>query len=124
LLILLATTVEHTQTTIGARQVSSRDCEESARRQKIGQAMRTALSGIGAGADLGNSRFELYPLHSKDNTFPGEVFFELAADAIEEAGASREEPIEFEGIRKRYLRECTAHQGPASAQQVRAPGRC
>ena len=54
-------------------------------------------------------RFELHSLHPKNNTFPGEVFLELAADAIEEAGASKEEPIEFEGIRERYLPECTAH---------------
>jgi hypothetical protein len=73
------------------------------------QAIRIALSRIGSGADLGDVRFDLYPLHPKDNTFPGEVFLELAADAIEEAGASREEPIEFEGIRERYLPECTAH---------------
>jgi hypothetical protein len=37
------------------------------------------------------------------------VLLELAADAIDEAGASRAEPIEFEGIRDRYLPECTAH---------------
>jgi hypothetical protein len=73
------------------------------------QAIRTALSGIGSGSDLGELRLELYPLHPKHNTFPGEVFLELAADAIEEAGASRDEPIEFEGIRERYLPECTAH---------------
>ena len=73
------------------------------------QAIRIALSGIGSGADLGDLRFELYALHPKNNTFPGEVFLELAADAIQEAGASREEPIEFEGIRERYLPECTAH---------------
>jgi hypothetical protein len=73
------------------------------------QVIRIGLSGIGAGADLGDLRFELFPLHPKDNTFPGEVFLELAADAIDEAGASREEPIELEGIRERYLPECTAH---------------
>jgi hypothetical protein len=73
------------------------------------QAIRVALSGIGSGADLADLRFELYPLHPKNNTFPGEVFLELAADAIEEAGASRQEPIEFEGIRERHLPECTAH---------------
>jgi hypothetical protein len=73
------------------------------------QAIRIALSGMASGADLGDLRFELYPLHPKNNTFPGEVFLELAADAIEEAGASREEPIEFERIRERYLPECTAH---------------
>ena len=32
-----------------------------------------------------------------------------AADAIELAGASRDTPIEFEGIRERYLPEAVAH---------------
>jgi hypothetical protein len=73
------------------------------------QAIHIALSGIASGADLGDIRFELFALHPKNNTFPGEVFLELAADAIEHAGASREEPIEFEGIRERYLPGCTAH---------------
>jgi hypothetical protein len=73
------------------------------------EAIRTALSGIVSGAELGDVRFELFALHPKNNTFPGEVFLELAADAIQQAGASRDEPIEFEGIRDRYLPECTAH---------------
>jgi len=54
-------------------------------------------------------RLQLDPLHPRNDTFPGEVFLELAADAIDEAGASREEPIEFERIRERYLPECTVH---------------
>jgi hypothetical protein len=37
------------------------------------------------------------------------VLLDRGADAIEEAGASREDPIEFEGIRDRYLPECSAH---------------
>ena len=73
------------------------------------QTIRIALSGIREGTDLGDLRSELYALHPKNSTFPGEVFLELAADAIEEAGASREEPIEFEGIRERFLPECAAH---------------
>ena len=44
-----------------------------------------------------------------NDTFPGEVLLELAADAIEEAGATRERPLEFEGIRKRHLPEDRAH---------------
>jgi hypothetical protein len=73
------------------------------------QAIRIALSGIATGADLGDVRFELHGLHPKNNTFPGEVLLELAADAIDEAGASRDAPIEFEDIRESYLPECTAH---------------
>jgi hypothetical protein len=37
------------------------------------------------------------------------VLLDLAADAIEESGATREEPIEFAGIRKRYLTDGVAH---------------
>jgi hypothetical protein len=70
--------------------------------------MRIALSSIAAGESLGTLNAELDPLHPARDTFPGEVLLELAADAIEEAGASRAEPIEFEGIRERYLPECAA----------------
>ena len=73
------------------------------------EAIRIALSGIARGVDLVDLRWELEPLHPKHNTFPGEVLLGLAADAIELSGASRESPIEFEGIRERYLPECTAH---------------
>jgi hypothetical protein len=85
------------------------DADEASDRRGSCASDRIALSGIATGADLGAPRFELYPLHPKNDTFPGEVFLELAADAIDAAGASREQPIEFEGIRERYLPECTAH---------------
>ena len=52
---------------------------------------------------------QLAPLHPKNNTFPGEVLLELAADAIDEAGASREHSLEFESIRTRHLPEDRAH---------------
>jgi hypothetical protein len=71
--------------------------------------MRVALAGIAAGDDLTTLTSALGALHSEHDIFPGEVLLELAADAIEEAGASRERPIEFAGIRERYLPECTAH---------------
>jgi hypothetical protein len=55
--------------------------------------------------DLCELAGRLEPLHPKDDTFPGEVLLELAADAIEERRASREQPLEFEGIRQRHLPE-------------------
>ena len=73
------------------------------------EAMRIALSGIAAGMSVGTLKGELEPLHPANDTFPGEVLLDLAADAIEEAGASREAPIAFEGIREQYLPECGAH---------------
>jgi hypothetical protein len=59
--------------------------------------------------ELGELAALLAPLHPKNNTFPGDVLLELAADAIEESGASRERPLEFGGIRKRHLPEDRAH---------------
>jgi hypothetical protein len=72
-------------------------------------AIGVALSGIAGGLELGEIGACLAPLHPKNNTFPGEVLLELAADAIEESGAGRERPLEFEGIRKRHLPEDRAH---------------
>jgi hypothetical protein len=68
-------------------------------------AIKVALSGIAAGGDLGELVFELRELHPRNNTFPGEALLELAADAIEEAGATRADPIDYEDIRERYLPE-------------------
>jgi hypothetical protein len=73
------------------------------------KAIRVALSGIADDLELGELAALLAPLHRKNNTFPGEVLLELAADAIEESGASRERPLEFEGIRNRHLPEDRAH---------------
>ena len=36
---------------------------------------------------------------------PGEVFLQLAADALEWCGASRAEPLPLEGLRERFLPE-------------------
>jgi hypothetical protein len=73
------------------------------------KAIRVALSGIADGLELGDLAALLAPLHPRNNTFPGEVLLELAADAIEESGATREQPLESEGIRKRHLPEDRAH---------------
>jgi hypothetical protein len=67
--------------------------------------IRAALSGISGDLELGELAAQLTPLHPKNNTFPGEVLLELAADAIEEAGATRERPLEFESIRKGHRPE-------------------
>ncbi len=72
-------------------------------------AIGVALAGIAGGVELGEIAARLAPLHPKNNTFPGEVLLGLAADAIEEGGASREQPLEFECIRRRHLPEDRAH---------------
>lgn len=67
------------------------------------QAIRIALSGLGSGHDLGAIGRLIEPLHPRHDTFPAEVFLELAAGAIEIAGASRHHPIEMGELAKRFL---------------------
>lgn len=69
------------------------------------EAIRIALSGIAAGTDIPELANEVESLHPKNDTFPGEVLLELGADALELSGASRDEPVNYEGIRDRYLPE-------------------
>jgi hypothetical protein len=61
---------------------------------------------MAAGRDIFQIADDLALLHPKNDTFPGEVLLALAADALDEAGATRESPVPYEGIRERYLPEC------------------
>jgi hypothetical protein len=70
-------------------------------------ARRTLLDGLARDADIFALVSELAPLHARDNTFPGEVFLRLAADALDWCGASRAGPLPLEGLRERFLPECT-----------------
>ena len=70
------------------------------------EAIRIALGGLAAGADANELTGRLAPLHPRNDTFPGEVLLELAADALFEAGASREHPVDYSDIRARFLPEC------------------
>jgi len=69
-------------------------------------ARRALLDGLARDAGIFELESELVPLHPRDNTFPGEVFLRLAADALDWCGASRADPLALEGIRERFLPEC------------------
>jgi hypothetical protein len=69
-------------------------------------AIAVALGGLAAGDDLRAILQKLVALHPRNNTFPAEVLLDLAADALEEAHATRADPLDYEGIRERYLPEC------------------
>lgn len=73
--------------------------------QDRADSVRIALAGIAVSTDPSDLVRQLEPLHPKNDTFPGEVLLELAADALELSGASREQPVDYEGIRERYLPE-------------------
>src|SRR5262245_36299167 len=69
------------------------------------EAIVIVLVGFADGRQLADIAAQLAPMHPPNNTFPGELLLELAADALDIAGARRDAPLEFEGIRERYLPE-------------------
>jgi hypothetical protein len=69
-------------------------------------ARRVLLDGLARDADIFEVLSELAPQHPRNDTFPGEVFLHLAADALEWCGASRAEPLPLERLRERFLPEC------------------
>ena len=68
-------------------------------------ARRILLDGLARNADVFQLVSELAPLHPRDNTFPGEVFLHLAADALDWCRATRADPLPLEGLRERFLPE-------------------
>jgi hypothetical protein len=83
-------------------------------------ARQTLLAGLARDADIFELVSELAPLHPRDNTFPGEVFLHVAADALDWCGASRADPLPLEGLRERLLPECT-FRGPCAALSRASP---
>jgi hypothetical protein len=69
-------------------------------------ARRVLLDGLARDTDIFELVSELAPLHPRDNTFPGEVFLRVAADALDWCRASRADPLPLEGLRERFLPEC------------------
>lgn len=70
------------------------------------EALRRLLSGLTRGEDAFELAASVEELHPKYNTFPGEVFSGLAADALEYVGASRDDAIAYEGLYTEFLPEC------------------
>jgi hypothetical protein len=70
-------------------------------------ARRVLIDGLARDAGIFELLGELAPLHPRNDTFPGEVFLRVAADALEWCGASRGDPLPLEGLRERFLPECT-----------------
>jgi hypothetical protein len=68
---------------------------------------RAPLDGLARDADIFEVLSGLAQLHPRNDTFPGEVFLHLAAEALEWCGASRAEPLPLEGLRERFLPEAS-----------------
>jgi hypothetical protein len=68
-------------------------------------ARRMLLDGLARDADIFQLASELAPLHPRYDSFPGEVFLHVAADALEWCEASGTDPLPLEGLRERFLSE-------------------
>lgn len=71
------------------------------------EAIARLLGGLEKGSDAHELAAAVADLHPKNNTFPGEVFMEIAADALGIAGISRDTSIPYEGLREAHLPECS-----------------
>jgi hypothetical protein len=74
--------------------------------QDAATARRILLDGMAQDTEVPELVDELAPLHPRDNTFPGEVLLQVAADALDWCGASRAGPLALEGLAERFLPEC------------------
>jgi hypothetical protein len=74
-------------------------------------AIRVALTGLASGVDANDLAEQLGSLHPAGNTFPGEVMLDLAADALDVVGVSRDRPVEYRDMLERFLSECELRGG-------------
>lgn len=79
--------------------------ERDATKKTRADALRVALGGLASSDDPESIVDRLAELY-RDDPFAGEDLLKLAVDAIEESGVSVSDPIDYAGIRERYLPEC------------------
>jgi hypothetical protein len=73
--------------------------------QDAATARQVLLDAAAGDLDLVEALHQLAELHPRHNTFPGEVFLHLAADALQRAGVDRAHPVHLEGLCERFLPE-------------------
>jgi hypothetical protein len=69
------------------------------------EAVRQVLRALVHESDVMALTGGLAPLHPRYNTFPGEVFVRLGADALQMARVTRDRPISYEGLLGTFLPE-------------------
>jgi len=69
------------------------------------EVTRRFLLGITQGHDANQLVDEIAELHVRNNTFPGEVLMELAADALDLAGLNRDSHIPYRQLHSTHLPE-------------------
>jgi hypothetical protein len=69
------------------------------------EALRRFLVGLGRGDDANQLVADIADLHLRHNTFPGEVFMELAAYALAVAGVARQPGVVYRDLLSTHLPE-------------------
>ena len=69
------------------------------------EALRRFLVGLARGDDANQLSSEIADLHVRNNTFPGEVFMELAADALDLVGDERADGVVYRDLLSQHLAE-------------------
>jgi hypothetical protein len=59
------------------------------------EALRRVLAGLARGDDANDISASVADLHVRNDTFPGEVFMQLAVDALEHVGVARDDPFDY-----------------------------
>lgn len=72
---------------------------------EVADAARRFLVGVARGDDVASLVADAYGRHRRHDTFPGEVYLALGADALVVAGATVGEPISQDGLVSAYLPE-------------------
>ena len=74
--------------------------------QEAHDATARLLLALEAGTDIIDALDDISPLHPTNDTFPGEVFLQLAARAMAEGEVSPATPISETGLIDAHLPEC------------------
>jgi hypothetical protein len=69
------------------------------------EAIGRLLGGLAKGKDVFEIASSVVDLHPKHNTFPGEVYLGLAADALDLTGVGRDDPVAYQNLLKDHLSE-------------------
>jgi len=69
------------------------------------EALQRFLGGLARGDDANQLSAEVADLHVRNNTFPGEIFMELAADALDLADTQRADGVVYRDLLSRHLPE-------------------
>jgi hypothetical protein len=69
------------------------------------EALRRFLVGLARGDDANQLLVEIADLHVRNNSFPGEVLLELAADALDTASVERDSRFVYRDLLSTHLPE-------------------